>query len=115
MRSVAIDIIPLLYPNQQQFYPEVAPEAVTGLDDYVNNLIAASGGSSDTFLSITMDAILTVVKQHLSVSLDVKTGHLQLTVTDVTEQDIVSQIAAKVIASIKISVTNGDLTIEGSD
>lgn len=115
MRSVAIDIIPLLYPNQQQFYPEVAPEAVTGLDDYVNNLIAASGGGSDSLSGITMDAILTVVQQHLSVSLDVKTGHLQLTATDVTEQDVVSQIAAKVIASIKISVTNGDLTIEGSD
>jgi hypothetical protein len=112
---VAIDIIPLLYPNQQQFYPEVAPEAVTGLDDYVNNLIAASDSSSDTFLSITMDAILTVVQQHLSVALDVKTGHLQLNTTDITEQDIVSQIAAKVIASIKISVINGDLTIEGSD
>lgn len=115
MRSVAIDIIPLLYPNQQQFYPEVAPEAVTGLDDYVNNLITASSSSSDAFLGITMDAILTVVEQHLSVSLDVKTGHLQLNATDVTEQDIVSQIAAKVIASIKISVINGDLTIEGSD
>lgn len=112
---MAIDIIPLLYPNQQQFYPEVAPEAVTGLDDYVNNLIAASGGGSDSLSGITMDAILTVVKQHLSVSLDVATGHLQLTVTDVTEQDIVSQIAAKVIASIKISLVDGDLTIEGSD
>jgi hypothetical protein len=112
---VAIDIIPLLYPNQQQFYPEVAPEAVTGLDDYVNNLIAASVSGSGSFYGITMDAILTVVQQHLSVALDVKTGHLQLNATDVTEQDIVDQIAAKVIASIKLNVTNGDLTIEGSD
>lgn len=71
-------------------------------------------GGNAVLSSITMDAILTVVKQHLSVSLDVKTGHLQLTVTDVTDQDIVSQIAANVIASIKISVANGDLTIEGS-
>lgn len=96
-------------------YPLTHVDAVIGLDTRISQLITASGSSSDTFLSITMDAILTVVKQHLSASLDVKTGHLQLTVTDVTEQDIVSQIAAKVIASIKISVTNGDLTIEGSD
>ena len=96
-------------------YPLTHEDAVIGLDTRISQLITASGSSSDTFLSITMDAILTVVKQHLSVSLDVKTGHLQLTVTDVTEQDIASQIAAKVIALIKISVTNGDLTIEGND
>lgn len=112
---MAIDIIPLLYPNQQQFYPEVAPEAVTGLDDYVNNLIAASGGGSDSLSGITMDAILTVVKQHLSVSLDVATGHLQLITSEITETDIISQIATQVIASLKISLSNGDLTIEGSD
>lgn len=97
------------------YWPITAWDAVIGLDTRISQLITASGSSSDTFLSITMDAILAVVKQHLSASLDVKTGHLQLTVTDVTEQDIVSQIAAKVIASIKISVINGDLTIEGSD
>lgn len=111
------DIAPIAYPEtKEKFYPETVPEAVKGLDVYVNQLITASGGSSDNVLSsITMDAILTVVKQHLSASLDVKTGQLQLTVTDVTEQDIISQIAAQVIASIKISVTNGDLTIEGND
>lgn len=110
------DIAPIAYPDtKEKFYPETVPKAVTGLDNYVNNMIAVAGSSSSSLSGITMDAILTVVQQHLSASLDVKTGHLQLTVTDVTEQDIVSQIAAKVIASIKISVTNGDLTIEGSD
>lgn len=108
------DILPM-HNEGTLVYPLTHVDAVIGLDTHISQLITASGSSSDTFLSITMDAILTVVKQHLSVSLDVKTGHLQLTVTDVTEQDIVSQIAAKVIASIKISVTNGDLTIEGSD
>lgn len=97
------------------YWPITAWDAVIGLDAHINQLIAASGGGSDSLSGITMDAILTVVKQHLSVSLDVATGHLQLTVTDVTEQDIVSQIAAKVIASIKISLVDGDLTIEGSD
>ncbi|WP_035456933.1 hypothetical protein [Loigolactobacillus coryniformis] len=97
------------------YWPYTAWDAVIGLDAHVNQLISASSGGSGSFSGITMDAILTVVQQHLSVALDVKTGHLQLTATDVTEQDVVSQIAAKVIASIKISVTNGDLTIEGSD
>ena len=110
------DIAPIAYPDtKEKFYPETVPKAVTGLDNYVNNMIAASVNGSGSFYGITMDAILTVVQQHLSVALDVKTGHLQLNATDVTEQDIVSQIAAKVIASIKISVINGDLTIEGSD
>lgn len=108
------DILPM-HNEGTLVYPLTHADAVIGLDTRISQLITASGSSSDTFLSITMDAILTVVQQHLSVSLDVKTGHLQLTVADVTEQDIVSQIAAKVIASIKLNVTNGDLTIEGSD
>lgn len=97
------------------YWPITAWDAVIGLDTRISQLITASGSNSDTFLNITMDAILTVVQQHLSVSIDVKTGHLQLNATDVTDQDIISQIAAKVIASIKLSVINGDLTIEGSD
>ncbi|MFC6170348.1 hypothetical protein [Loigolactobacillus jiayinensis] len=40
---MAIDIIPLLYPNQQQFYPEVAPEAVTGLDSHLSVWATANG------------------------------------------------------------------------
>lgn len=104
------DILPM-HNEGTLVYPLTHVDAVIGLDGHVNNLIAGNGSLS----GITMGAILTVVQQHLSVSLDVKTGHLQLTATDVTEQDIVSQIAAKVIASIKLNVINGDLTIEGSD
>ncbi|ANK66599.1 hypothetical protein [Loigolactobacillus backii] len=40
---MAIDIIPLLYPNLQQFYPEVAPEAVTGLDSHLSVWATANG------------------------------------------------------------------------
>lgn len=110
------DIAPIAYPDtKEKFYPETVPKAVTGLDNYVNNIIAVSGSSSGSLSGITIDAILTVVHQHLSVVLNVKTGHLQLNATDVTDQDIVSQIAAKMIESIKLSVINGDLTIEGSD
>lgn len=98
------------------YWPYTAWDAVIGLDDHVNQLIGTSGGGGTGSLSgITMDAILTVVQQHLSASLDIKTGHLTLTATEITDTDIVSQIAAKVIESINISVTNGDLTIEGSD
>lgn len=97
------------------YWPITAWDAVIGLDAHINQLIAASGGSSDTFSGITMDAILTVVQQHLSVSLDVATGHLQLITSEITETDIISQIATQVIASLKISLSNGDLTIEGSD
>lgn len=109
------DILPM-HNEGTLVYPLTHVDAVIGLDTHINQLISASGGSSDNALSgITMDAILAVVKQHISASLDVATGHLQLTTTEITEADIISQIAAQVIASIKISVTNGDLTIEGSD
>ncbi|WP_068280224.1 collagen-like protein [Loigolactobacillus backii] len=57
---MAIDIIPLLYPNQQQFYPEVAPEAVTGLDSHLSDWATANG----TLIYNTVKDLIGTVSGH---------------------------------------------------